>query len=345
MCADADLRVLGNGQIGEDLRRVRRVDARQRPLVRPDVARVAGLLAAAAGVHHDEGVDEPVAVVVVGREVDGRIGGGRRVVGQVASPRRPTRDRRPVDPEVAVGVPVERVRHPVGADDVARDVDEAVGRLGVELLDAAVGQHPGREEELLEVRGGRLHLLVGEVDEDHDDPHGAAQRGTLGGRGPDERRGRAGGELVRRDDQAILEAQRPRLRRKRRDAGQEPSLAASLRGLLLEPLAKLRAGSDEAGILQSTGDAPPSPFDTVRLRRVGKHERLLLDRSAFSFCRRDTGEARPTRAGSGCQGGGQRREVGQMNRCITAWLAGTRRDRGELRRERHRSRGARGAPA
>ena len=158
--ADADLRVLGNGQIGEDLRRVRRVDARQRPLVRPDVARVAGLLAAAAGVHHDEGVDEPVAVVVVGREVDGRIGGGRRVVGQVASPRRPARDRRAVDPEVAVGVPVERVRHPVGADDVAGDVDEAVGRLGVELLDAAVGQHPGREEELLEVRGGRLHLLV-----------------------------------------------------------------------------------------------------------------------------------------------------------------------------------------
>ena len=70
--AHTDARVLRDRQVGEDLLPVRVERRRQRPLVRPDVVGVAGLLAAAARVDDDERVDEAVAVVVVLPEVDGR---------------------------------------------------------------------------------------------------------------------------------------------------------------------------------------------------------------------------------------------------------------------------------
>ncbi len=122
---DADLGVLRDRQVAEHLRPVRRHRRAEHPLVRPDVARVAGGLAAGAGVDDDEGVDEAVGVVVVGGEVDVRVGGVECMLGHVASV---GGARRATDPEVAVGVPGEGLRHPVGADDLAGEIDQAVRR-------------------------------------------------------------------------------------------------------------------------------------------------------------------------------------------------------------------------
>src|SRR4051812_48729304 len=57
MGIDTDPAILGDREIGEDLLAIGRACCRQDPLVRPDIARMAGLLAAAAGVDDDEGID------------------------------------------------------------------------------------------------------------------------------------------------------------------------------------------------------------------------------------------------------------------------------------------------
>ena len=67
--------------------RRRRTPAASDPFVRPDVVGVAGLLAARAGVHDDEGVDESVAVVVVRARSRRRVGGRRRRPGPGCSAR------------------------------------------------------------------------------------------------------------------------------------------------------------------------------------------------------------------------------------------------------------------
>src|SRR6185369_4469007 len=82
----------------------------------------------------------------------------------------------------------------------------AARRLSVVFLHAAVRQHARREEQILEVRGGLGHDLVGVVDEDDDDAHRALQwrssrRGGSNGLGA-----RAGGEVFRREDGAVVEA-------------------------------------------------------------------------------------------------------------------------------------------
>ncbi len=107
MRGDAELGVLGDRQIRVDLGGVGRHRRGQHPLVRPDVARVTGLLPAAAGVNDDVGVDEPIAIVVVGPEVHMRVRQGQRIGGQVSGSRGP---RGLADPEVTIGVPRHRLR-------------------------------------------------------------------------------------------------------------------------------------------------------------------------------------------------------------------------------------------
>ncbi len=205
MRAHTDARVLGDREVAEHLGVVGGLGAGQGPLVRPDVVAVAGLLTAAAGVDDDEGVDEAVAVVVVGTEVHVRVGCVEGVLGQVTGAGRPGR---PADAEVAVGVPRVGVRHPVGTDDVADDVDETAGGLVVVLLDASRGNHAGGEEQVAEVLLGLRHVLVAGVDQHDDDADLAAQRCAIRAttahhevRGPER-------VLVGRLDHAVVETER-----------------------------------------------------------------------------------------------------------------------------------------
>jgi hypothetical protein len=87
----------------------------------------------------------------------------------------------PSDAEVAVGVPGQGLRHAERADHLAGDLDQPVGDLAVILLDAAVGQHAGGEEQVADVVGGGGHRLVGEVDQHRDDADRASQWRPLGG--------------------------------------------------------------------------------------------------------------------------------------------------------------------
>ena len=117
--AHADLAVLGNRQITEDFRAVSVVRAPgQHPFVGPDVIGVAGLLGARTGVHDDERIHEPVAVVVVRREVHIRI----RQLGRVAR-HRPGIRLRVVGPCLPARVHGEGSREPVRADDLAGSVN------------------------------------------------------------------------------------------------------------------------------------------------------------------------------------------------------------------------------
>ena len=200
--ADADLGVLGDRQVAVDLGVVGVVDRRQGRLVRPDVAAAAGHLGARPGVHDDEGVDVAVAVVVVRLEVDRRVRGDGRVVGQLG---RPEGAAALADPVVAVGVPREGLGHLEGADDRAGERDEAVRHLRVVLLHAPVRQDAGREEQVLEVAGRGGHGVVGEADQDDDHPHVAAKRRTVHRGAANDRERRAERELLGRDDDPVVE--------------------------------------------------------------------------------------------------------------------------------------------
>ena len=199
--ADPDAAVFGDGEVGVDLRRVRRVrTTAENPLVRPDVVRAQCLLCALPRVDDDEGVDEAVTVVVVRSEVDVRICGHRRVPGH-----RPRVRCRAPDTGRPVRVGCERLREPVRPDDLTDDVDLVVRRLREVLLDAPVGERAGREEQFLVV-GRRLgHLLVGEVHEHDDDPHRPSQGRAIGGGAPDEVRWRSRREVVPGDDETVVE--------------------------------------------------------------------------------------------------------------------------------------------
>ncbi len=242
---DADLRVLRDGEVAVDLRAVGVVGRRQGRLVRPDVAQAAGDLGAGAGVDDDERVDVAVAVVVVRREVDIGVGGDGRVVREL---RRAEGRAALADPGPVVGVPRQRLRHPIGADDRAVEGDEPVRHLGVVLLDAAVRQDAGREEQVLEVARRRGHRLVREVDEDDGDADGSPQRGPLECGRPDGGLRRPGGEGLGRDDDAVVEAQPLGLTLEAQGGGTVRLAATAGRGELLGPaLLQLRARGDGAG--------------------------------------------------------------------------------------------------
>ena len=132
----ADACILWDCQVAEDLGGVGVPGGRQYPLVRPDVVAITALLAPAAGVDDDEGVNKAVTVVVVGAEVHVRIGRVERVASEIPGARRSCWLG---DTKVPVGVPGVRLRHPVRTDNIANDVDQAAGCLPKILLDASRG--------------------------------------------------------------------------------------------------------------------------------------------------------------------------------------------------------------
>jgi hypothetical protein len=214
--------------------------------VRPDVAAVAGLLTAAAGVNDDEGVDIAVAVVVVGPEGDVRVREREGIGGHVAGARGPGRA---TDAEVAVGVPGHRLRQPVGADDLADDVDQTIGDLAVVLANAAGRHDPRREEEVAEGLGRPRHRLVRGVGEDDDDPHRSPQWCPLESAGPHDRLGRPERERVRRHDQAVVEAEGSRLLGGAEGVGDTGLALAQPGQLSVELVAQLRRRGDETRIV------------------------------------------------------------------------------------------------
>ena len=154
----------------------------------------------------DEGIDEAIAIIVIGREINGRIGGdegverhGLGIGGDTAHARR------------AMGVGGKRLRQPERADDIALDVDQPVGDLLIIVANAFFGAAGGKEQ-VAEMLLGRRHRLVAEIDEHDDDPQGATQRRAIGaGRADDAGRG-AEREFLGRDDDTVVEAERARLR-------------------------------------------------------------------------------------------------------------------------------------
>ena len=243
---DPELGVLGDGEVAVDLRGVGRHLAGQDPLVRPDVAAVAGLLTAAAGVDDDEGVDIAVAVVVVGPEAHVRVGERERVGGHVAGA---GGARGTADAEVAVGIPGHGLREAVGPDDLADDVDQAVADLTEVLPDTPRRDHAGREEEVAEGLGRPRHRLVRGVGEDDDDPHRSPQWCPLESAGPHDRLGRPERERVRRHDQAVVEAEGSRLLGGAEGVGDTGLALAQPRELGVELLAQLRRRGDETRIV------------------------------------------------------------------------------------------------
>ena len=119
--ADADPRVLRDREVGEEACAVRRELGGEHPLVRPDVAVVAGDLCAATRVDHDERVDEAIGVVVVEREVHVRVGGHGGITRHGAGVRLLVSHAR-----LAVGVRRQGRREPVGPDDLALEIDQSV---------------------------------------------------------------------------------------------------------------------------------------------------------------------------------------------------------------------------
>ena len=237
--ADAELGVLRDGQVGEDLRAVGRVLLRQDPLVRPDVARVAGLLAAAAGVHHDEGVDVAVAVVVVRPQVGDAVGLAGGVLGQEVGARVAARV---ADAEVAVGVPLHRLLHPQGTDDLADDLDEPAADVGEVLLHAARGERAGGEEQLLEARRVDGELLVGEVDEHDEHPQLPAHRRPGVRRRADGAARGARTVRARRAQHPVVEAEPPLLAQQRaRSLRRQPRRDPRRADRLPQALPQLRA--------------------------------------------------------------------------------------------------------
>ena len=68
MRAHPYLAVFRDCQIGVDFRLIDGARAaRQHPFMRPDIILTARHLGAGAGMNHDEGVDESIAVIVIGR--------------------------------------------------------------------------------------------------------------------------------------------------------------------------------------------------------------------------------------------------------------------------------------
>jgi hypothetical protein len=172
--ADAELAVARDGEVGVDLGAVGLVGAAgEDPLVGPDVGGLAGALRARAGVDDHERVDVAVAVVVVFFEGDFGVGEFGGVEGHELGVRGGVAGAVGV-----VGVVGDGLGHAVGADDLARDGDGAVGDVAVVVFDA-VGAvlEPEARVVLLCLGGGEF--LVGEVDHDHDHVHGAAQRCAL----------------------------------------------------------------------------------------------------------------------------------------------------------------------
>ena len=175
--AHTDLGVLGNGEVAEDLRRRRCCTPRPASTCatrcRP---RLPVCSAPLPGVHDDEGVDEAVAVVVVGAEVDAA---SEAAAASRASSGRPEGGAVLADAGAVVGVVGERLRHPVGTDDVAVEVDQTVGDLGVVLRTLPCGSTPVEKKRSWKCCFVRGHLLVGEVDEHDGHPDGAAQRSSI----------------------------------------------------------------------------------------------------------------------------------------------------------------------
>ena len=175
--ADADLGVLGDRQVGEDLGRVGVVDAtagstcatRCRRCCRSPRRRAPACTTMNAST-------KPLPSLSYGAKLTV---GSAATAASRASWGAAARAAGRADAEVVVGVPGQGLGHPERTDDVADDVDQAVGDLGVVLLHAAVGQDAGREEEVLEVAGGGRHRVVGEPDQHDDDPDAAAQWRTV----------------------------------------------------------------------------------------------------------------------------------------------------------------------
>ena len=205
MRADADLGVLGDRQVGEDLRAV--------GVLRRRAASTCATRCRRCCRSPRRPLPAWTTMKASTKPLPSLSYGPKLTVGLAATTASWARSRarcrpgRASDPEVAVGVPGEGLGHPERTDDVAVEVDEAVRDLGEVLPDAAVGQHAGREEQVLEVVLGGRHVRVAEVDQDDDDAHGAAEWRPIGGGAADGVERRADRVLVGRDDHAVVEAQ------------------------------------------------------------------------------------------------------------------------------------------
>ncbi len=242
--ADADLAVFWHGEVAEHLDPVRVLGAAvEGPLVRPDVAAAAGDLGAGSGVDDDEGVDEAVAVIVVGGEVHRRVGRLESIAGQGLGV-----GLRTAGPRLAVGIGCERLRHAERADHVALDVDQPVGDVLIVLTHALGRDHPLREEQVAEVLLGLDHGLVGEIDQNDDHPQHPAQRGAVRRGAADHAEGGSDGKGFRGQDDAVVEAHRRRFAGLERERGRHAARAAQRFHGLDDGIPEVRMGRDDTSL-------------------------------------------------------------------------------------------------
>ena len=198
----------------------------------------------------DEGVDEAVAIVVERSVVDVGIRQQRRIARH-----RPRVRLRVVDARLAAGVRRQRTRQAVRPDDLPGQQDQVVADLA-EVLAHAAGRNPaGGKEEIAEVIRGARHRRVGEVDEDDDHAHLAAERRPARRGFADGFERRAERKLAAGNDQAVVEA--GTILRFEGDAA-ERKLAARDTEAIADLKSQLGAGRDETAILIDSKTPNPS---------------------------------------------------------------------------------------
>src|ERR1700694_1298399 len=274
MRADADLAIFRYRQIAVDLRAIDCESAAgEGPFVRPNIIGAAGHLGTWSGMNHDEGIDVSVSIVVVGGEIDRRIGSERRVARHSLRIRRRHAETRP-----AVRIRLQALRQAERTDDLALDVDQAIGYLFIVLPHALGWNHALRGKEILEVFPGLLHRPIGEIGQHHDDLKRPARRCSFGGRGAHDAGRGAEREFLRRNDDSVVEAQYCAL------AGRERERAWNRPGISQRPdrsfysVPKLRMRGNSAPISVVARTSGTIDASQIVQEKAVRHDRLQIRR-------------------------------------------------------------------